>query len=112
MNTLIGGALLHLSTSSLLGDTGHVLGISGITESALFGSPSTSTSWQKAVLGGLLVGPTIAWATGVDGIYAGDVLAGWSGIGIGRASLAGLLVGFGSRVRLILLDSQRRDVGS
>lgn len=98
IHTLFGGYLLHLSTSSLLADTGNVLGISGVTEAALFGSRSISEPWQKAVLGGLLLGPTIAWAAGVEGCNASDAFRGWETLSIGRASVAGLLVGLGSRV--------------
>jgi hypothetical protein len=99
VHTLVGGALLHLSTSSLLEDTGRVLGISGLTESALFGASSSSSStWQRAVIGGLLIGPVISKGLDLDGTFPADPMDGWRGISIARASLAGLLVGFGSRV--------------
>ena len=94
INTLVGGALLHVSTSSLLSDTGRVLGISGIVESGLL----ANGRWQRQVVLGLLLGPTIGWTLGLDGIYAGNALGGWTEISLLRGAIAGLLVGFGSRV--------------
>jgi len=91
---LVGGALLHVSTSSLLSDTGRVLGISGIAESAIL----ANGRWQRQVVLGLLLGPTLGYVLGIEGIYAGDAMRGWSGISLMRGALAGLLVGFGSRV--------------
>lgn len=95
INTLVGGALLHVSTSSLLADTGRVLGISGILESGIFG---VDAKWQRAVLLGLLLGPALGSLAGLQDVYASEALLGWAGISASRAAFAGLLVGFGSRV--------------
>ena len=96
INTLVGGALLHQSTANLLADTGRVLGISGIVDGAVLGN---GESWRWAILTGLVVGPAMGLATGISRVYASDPLAGWELIPAGRAITAGLLVGFGSRVR-------------
>jgi uncharacterized membrane protein YedE/YeeE len=96
VHTLLGGFLLHLSTSTLLSDTGKVFGISGCVDASIF-SP-TSAAWQRAALGGLLIAPALGRAMGWEGVYASDALTGWGQISLNRGIVAGLLVGLGSRV--------------
>ena len=55
-------------------------------------------SWQRAVLGGLVIAPTVGRLIGWDHVYASDGLAGWETISLQKGIIAGLLVGLGSRV--------------
>ena len=97
IETLVGGYLLHLSSSSLLSDTGKVFGISGIVSQALLG-PGPREKWRWAVIIGLVAGPIIGEAVGLEGTYASDAIAGWRDIVLGRGVIAGALVGLGSKV--------------
>ena len=105
--TLVGGGLLHSATSTLLSDTGRVFGISGIFDGAIWGQRE---SWRWAIILGMLCGPVLGWAIGLSDDYAGDAIRSWGGIGLARGVIAGLLVGFGSRVSEI--PTQLRDDGS
>jgi uncharacterized membrane protein YedE/YeeE len=91
--TLLGGYILHLSTSSLLTLTGRVLGISGIVDGAILGDKSR---WRWSMIGGMLLGPVVALALGNLGVD--DGLEMWAGLPWLRVGVAGLLVGLGSRV--------------
>jgi hypothetical protein len=91
--TLLGGYILHLSTSSLLSLTGRVLGISGIVDGAILGDKAR---WRYSMIGGMLLGPIVALALG--GLGVDDGLAMWAGLPWGRVGIAGFLVGLGSRV--------------
>lgn len=93
IQTSLGGYLLHLSTSSLLTETGRVFGISGIVDNALFGD---RVAWRWTTILGLLVGPLVARSCG--DIELDDGLTMWKGLDIGRIGLAGLLVGLGTKV--------------
>ncbi|KAK1920679.1 hypothetical protein DB88DRAFT_506942 [Papiliotrema laurentii] len=84
VHTLLGGFLLHLSTSTLLSDTANVF--------------NRSSAWQRAALGGLLIAPALGRAMGWEGVYASDALTGWGEISLDRGIVAGLLVGLGSRL--------------
>ena len=95
LHTLFGGSLLSLASSSLLSGTGRVFGISSIAAESLWGDRA---SWRFATIAGLLAGPLVGYALGVSGQYASDAVIGWSAIPLGRAVIAGLLVGFGSRL--------------
>lgn len=115
IQTIIGSILLHLSTSSLLSLTGRPLGISGIFDGFLFSSPGFKSTKEKkdewitkfSLVGGLIVGPLVLWGLGLSevGKDVGGVVGGlggkkefWEGMGWGRLGVAGVLVGFGSRV--------------
>lgn len=98
--TLVGGYLLHLSTSSLLTLTGRVLGISGIVDGATLGDKAR---WRWSVLAGILAGPVIALCLGDLGVDDGVQM--WAGLPWGRVGAAGFLVGLGSRVSQALLAS-------
>lgn len=95
IHSLIGAILLHLSTSELLEDTGHVFGISGIVSGAVLGERQ---GWRWAVVGGLVAGPALAAVTGVKALFPGQALSALEIIGKGKLALAGILVGLGSRV--------------
>ncbi|WWC86394.1 uncharacterized protein L201_001270 [Kwoniella dendrophila CBS 6074] len=95
IQTFLGGYLLHLSSSSLLEDTGRVFGISGILNSSLFG---TQELWQPSTIVGLLAGPVLSHITGLETYFPGDGLASIAQVSYGRLALAGGLVGFGTRL--------------
>lgn len=95
VHSLIGGLLLHISTSNFLADTGRIFGISGVLSGALYGE-TRKQSWRWLALAGLAVGPFVLKVVGMEGLLKLNDLGGE--IGAGRMILAGLLVGFGSRV--------------
>jgi hypothetical protein len=91
---LLGGALIGLSASILLLANGRVAGISGIVGSLL--SPVRGDiSWRILFFGGLLTGGLLlAWLR--PGSFADP--ASLSTGGVALLVVAGLLVGFGSRL--------------
>lgn len=113
IHTALGGLLLHLSTSSLLSDSGRVLGISGVLDGALLGA---GESWRWALITGLLSGPSIAHATGLYRYFPDQGGAVWAAQSIGRLSLAGFLVGFGAKVSnnvsMVLVEFLTKQLGS
>ncbi len=90
---LIGGVLIGLSASLLLLFNGRVAGISGIAGS-LFSLSGHEAPWRLSFLagmvgGGFLVGALLPDAWGQ---------ASTSSSGLGLIAVAGLLVGFGTRL--------------
>ncbi len=104
IDTALGGLLLHLSTSTLLADAGRVLGISGILDGALFGS---CENWRWSILTGLVLGPVVARLTGLSECMPDLGVEAWTVQSAGRLGLAGLLVGFGSKVSFPKLPRTR-----
>lgn len=87
---IVGGVLIGLSAVWLMAALGRIAGISGIA-SGLLARPS-DWRWRLAFVVGLLIAAPIVWlATGDNGIGAPQV--GWPAM-----ALAGLLVGFGTRL--------------
>jgi hypothetical protein len=106
IHSLLGADLLHLATSQHLQLVGRPLGISGILDGSLFGGRE---AWRWAFLLGLV---GIAVVTQIPSNKVGEV--GWAvhsygsadgsvGGSIGRRVLAGLLVGFGSKVGVLVV---------
>ncbi|RXK36504.1 hypothetical protein M231_06225 [Tremella mesenterica] len=95
LQTLLGGYLLHLSTSSLLSLAGRVFGVSGIVSGAVLGDRA---SWRWATLGGMFLGPLLVSMTGLNGSFPDDGLLSWGKQGWARLMLGGSLVGLGSRL--------------
>jgi hypothetical protein len=87
--------LLHLSTSSLLTETGRVFGVSSLIDGAVYGD---NASWRWAVLAGLISGPAVVAATGLAAALPDPGTGAWAVLPLGRLALAGALVGFGSKV--------------
>lgn len=87
----IGGGLIGLAASWLLLAKGRVAGISGIV-GGLLGPVDAQTSWRLSFLGGLLVGGLILMVTMPTVIAAPD------GRPLGLVAVAGLLVGYGTRL--------------
>ena len=88
--SLLGGILIGLAAAWLMAMLGRVAGISGIASSLLAGV--RDWQWRAAFVAGLVISPLCLW------LARGD-----SGLGVPQVSwpwmaLAGLLVGFGTRL--------------
>ncbi|AKF83308.1 hypothetical protein SAMN05443572_102560 [Myxococcus fulvus] len=95
MNTfllpLLGGVLLGLGAALLLLFNGRIAGISGIT-GGLWAPSSGDTGWRVAFIGGLMLGGVVLAAVR-PAVLGAPVLT-----GVGTTLLAGLCVGFGTRL--------------
>ena len=88
---LAGGMLIGLSAAVLLLADGRIAGISGIA-SGLLGRVNTDTAWRAAFVLGLILGP-VAYRLLAGHDPAMRILAATPVL-----ALAGLLVGFGTRL--------------
>ena len=91
VNALVGGALIGASASLLLLLNGRIAGISGIL-GGLLAPPSRETGWRAAFVAGLVLAP-LAYA-GLGGRLPPVTV----GASFPLLILAGLLVGFGTRL--------------
>ena len=89
VSAAIGGALIGLSAVLLMLLSGRIAGISGILGECLV--PGSDKGWRLAFLAGLIAAPLIAGLAGLGA--AAPEMPGW-----GVIALAGLLVGFGTRM--------------
>ena len=90
LSALAGGVLIGLASVWLLAANGRIAGVSGILH-GLFAAPPGDRPWRALfVLGLILAG--FAWHA-----FAGPAPV-REGFGLGWAALAGLLVGFGTRL--------------
>lgn len=90
IHALQGGALIGLSASLMLAFNGRVTGISGIVGGLLLPKPG-DVAWRALFVLGLVLGGAVALALSPTAFTAGNG-------SIGVVVLAGLLVGFGTRV--------------
>lgn len=90
IRALQGGALIGLSASLMLAFNGRVTGISGIVGGLLL-PKAGDVSWRALFVVGLLLGGVIAMGVSPAAFSRG-------GAAPGVVALAGLLVGFGTRV--------------
>ena len=90
VSALAGGVLIGLASVWLLAASGRIAGISGILH-GLFADPPGDRAWRMAFLGGLL-------AAGAAWHLLGGPAPVREGFGLGWVALAGLLVGYGTRV--------------
>jgi hypothetical protein len=88
---LIGGALIGLSSTILLATLGRITGISGIIGSSL-SRPNKEHIWRYTFLGGLLLGGFIIK------LYNPSLFQYNLNFSTLEVVLAGLLVGFGTRL--------------
>ena len=87
---LFGGVLIGVAAAALLLVNGRILGVSGIAGGLL--QPRTAdTGWRLAFIAGLLVPPLVL---GLAGLTEAPKFPG----SLWLIALAGLLVGFGSRM--------------
>ena len=87
---LAGGALIGVSASLMLAFNGRVTGISGIVGGLLSPKPG-DVAWRLLFVAGLVLGGAIAEALSPEAFSAGFAST-------GAVLIAGLLVGFGTRV--------------
>lgn len=91
LSGLLGGALIGLAAAALMMLTGRLAGVSGILGGALQVKPADQ-GWRIAFIAGLIAAPLIAAVAGAPlprpAMTSSLVLA----------AVAGLLVGFGSRM--------------
>ncbi|MGB5324472.1 MAG: YeeE/YedE family protein [Pseudomonadales bacterium] len=86
---LAGGALIGLAAVLLMASIGRIAGISGIFANTI--SPTAGFAWQSAFIGGLLAsGIVVHWFYQPINL---QMVSGMPGL-----VLAGLLVGFGTRL--------------
>ncbi len=90
IRALQGGALIGLSASLMLAFNGRVTGISGIVGGLLLPKPG-DIAWRALFVAGLLLGGVIALGVSPAAFSRGVAAP-------GVVALAGLLVGFGTRV--------------
>jgi uncharacterized membrane protein YedE/YeeE len=91
MMAATGGALIGVSAVLLLWLNGRIAGISGIVNGA-FTRESSESGWRIAFIVGLVVGAfAYQWVTGATLIERDDYP-------VGLTIVAGLLVGFGTRM--------------
>ena len=88
---LIGGLLIGLSSTSMLGGLGRITGISGILGSVLT-KPSVEHLWRYGFLGGLIGGGVILYA------YDSSLFSYSLDFPLEQVIAAGLLVGYGTRL--------------
>jgi uncharacterized membrane protein YedE/YeeE len=91
--SLAGGILLGLASALFILVNGRILGISGIL-GGLLRPPSADAGWRVAFLLGMLAAPaTLSWVAPAGLVSAPRIDAGYVAVVI-----AGLLVGFGTRL--------------
>ncbi len=101
LSGLAGGVLIGLAAVWLMATLGRISGVSGILSGLLLERPKGDSAWRMAFLLGLISGPLIPILLGgglgnVSG--APDEVIGDPAGGVGLMLLAGLLVGFGTRI--------------
>lgn len=92
LQALLGGILIGLSASTMLGGLGRIAGISGIFM-GMFTNPDNTGKWRFGFMAGLLAG-------GAGFLMARPEALSYDlgSFGFGHAIAAGLLVGFGTRL--------------
>lgn len=91
MFAMLGGALIGASSALLLLTHGRIAGISGITGSLLSPAPAGDRAWRLAFIAGLVASGLVARAIAPSAIGA-------SVRSLPVVIIAGLLVGFGTRL--------------
>jgi len=87
-----GGILIGISAVLLFATLGRIAGVSGIAGRLIAGSEPGDRAWRVAFIAGLILAPLLAAAVGgSNGIGRPDT-------GLLQLALAGLLVGFGTRI--------------
>lgn len=89
---LQGGLLIGLAAALLFGLTGRIAGISGLLASSLRRDGNAEVPVSRAFMGGLLASGVIV------AVLIGPAPAMLPGIGMPTLVIAGLLVGFGTRL--------------
>ncbi|MGM0575439.1 MAG: YeeE/YedE family protein [Myxococcota bacterium] len=90
--SLIGGILIGVAAALLMLFNGRIAGISGILGGLLKGARGSDARWRGAFVGGLVAGGLVMAALRPD-LFANDL-----GRSLPFVVVAGLLVGFGTRL--------------
>ena len=88
---LFGGLLIGLASTLMLWGLGRITGISGIYSSIL--TPSKEHTWKYSFLFGLLTGGAVIYLVDKNSYFNYEISGSYL-----RVILAGLLVGFGTRM--------------
>lgn len=88
----LGGALIGLASAGMMLFNGRIAGISGIL-GGMFSTNRAELSWRGFFIGGLIVGGALLLA-----IYPEAFPSGEGDRSLGALAIAGLLVGFGTRM--------------
>ena len=91
LHSFLGGVLIGVAASLLLGGAGRTAGISGIAAGLLAPEPEGTRDWRLQFLAGLVAGGLLLRWWRPEAIAAPPA-------SLGVLVLAGLLVGFGTRV--------------
>ena len=89
---LTGGILIGIAASMILLFSGKIAGVSGIFGGMLFFQQGRERAWQLSFISGLIVGGTLLY------IMNEELFENSSGRGLLAVTVAGLLVGIGTRV--------------
>lgn len=89
--SLLGGMLIGLAAALMIHGLGRIAGISGIVGGLLRRSTGQEAGWRLAFVLGLILAPLIYGIFAV--MPAAEINTGWTPL-----ILAGLMVGFGSRL--------------
>lgn len=92
ISSLVGGVLIGLSVTLMLLFHGRVTGITGIMVGATFSRTSGDWLWRILFLLGLVAGGTLMV------LFMPSALQGGEARGLAAVAIAGLLVGFGTRL--------------
>ncbi|GAA0561531.1 YeeE/YedE family protein [Halomonas salifodinae] len=106
LHGLVGGILIGLSATWLMGSLGRIAGISGILSGLVFERPKGDSAWRLTFLLGLISGPLLVMAlggglgnvVGEAGVDATGAVIGAPAGGVGLMIVAGLLVGLGTGI--------------
>ena len=88
----LGGVLIGLAAVLLMSALGRIAGISGIASGLVLGIEKGDRSWRWAFILGLLIAPLCTMP------FVGNDVIGMPQVGWSAMAVAGLLVGFGTRL--------------
>lgn len=92
VRAVIGGAMIGIAAALMFGLNGRIAGISGVLGGLLLDHKPSDTPWRTLFLAGLVLGALLMGLLRPD-LAQSALQAGWGGM-----IVAGLLVGFGTRM--------------
>lgn len=88
----IGGGMIGLAAALMVLFNGRIAGVSGVIGGLVLDRKAAERPWRAAFLGGLMLGALIVMLV-LPELAAGVLQTGWAGMVV-----AGLIVGFGTRM--------------